>query len=172
MRHLLENQEGREAEEEFKKELLVCDYYFEWLNSFTDKYVAFSNNSWKYCPWQITEEDNINVNKISLLYKMVESYAITNFIPHNTCESGKYYLLEFKGIYYKLSALAYKDVVFSCEKVKLLKGEQFIKFRDMTVKSDDKFANIRLEELKNFIIEIMETGISLETIKDYVQKLN
>lgn len=51
MKHIIENQECQKVEEEFKKELSVCDYYFEWLKDFTDKYVAFSDNSWEYCPW-------------------------------------------------------------------------------------------------------------------------
>ena len=171
MKHIIENQECQKVEEEFKKELSVCDYYFEWLKDFTDKYVAFSDNSWEYCPWQITEEDNINVNKIGLLFKMVDSYAMINLIPHNTCEAGKYYLLEVKDIYYKLSVVAYKDIVFSCEKVELEKGERFIRFCDLNTQKSDQFIKIRLEDLKNFIKELTESGIPLSVIKECVEKL-
>ena len=92
------------ARKEKAKNLIKDDIYLKWLESFTDKYRKFSDDSWLYSPTEISKEDNENVRDISLLfealYKIVTEYYVD--ILYEDVFAGENFWFCYNNKYYNM----------------------------------------------------------------------
>ena len=63
---------------ELRETLLESDEYINWLEQFTIKYSNFTDNDWLYHKKKLPKSDEINVEKLILVFERIETYAKNN----------------------------------------------------------------------------------------------
>lgn len=145
----LENVRKKEEKKKADKESIISnDNYISWLENFTLN-GGFSDNNWLYCPEKISEEDRGNVEKLCLLYEIIDEYAKTNFIYPNVDTYSNSYFIMNNDIVYEIGYMFGQEISFFCrrDKAGLLNEKQknnCIKFGD--IKSGKKRPNVLIIE--------------------------
>lgn len=111
----LNNQELRKQQ---KNLLLSKEDYILWLEEFTSKYPIFSDTDWLYNSTDLEEKDQENINQISLLYEIIDTYAKANYLYPNSNQFICYYYLKVKQNYYQIGQSIIKpQPIYYCQKM-------------------------------------------------------
>ena len=82
------------------KDEMFSDYdYINWLESFTDTYAHFSEDSWCYKKDDISEEDLEKVKDLHLLLEGIEDYCNRNYIYSTPYDFGYFYNFAIKRMF-------------------------------------------------------------------------
>jgi len=151
------------------EEIVQTDDYINWLENFTIKNKAFSDDTWLYFPDRISEEDNEQVSKLSNFYEAIENYASANFIYPTPDEFGNHYRVSNNNIGYDIGIMMGQGALFWVSREKITKKNQnsFIDFELIrTNKKTDREDMIRskLDSLDNFIIDLANEDVPVEAI--------
>lgn len=162
--------------ENTKKEMLLNDSYIKWLEKFTKEYPNFDDNSWIYCPEEISEEDYNEVRKLGLFFDIVNDYATKNYIYSESCDFGKYYALKYNDVILELYVVAGQGVVFGCDR--LLETEEslasIIEYEDLKANKENdrtKFIKGVIDDLSIKLSELIRLGVPIETIESCINDL-
>lgn len=80
------------------KKIISNDEYINWLISFTEKYSNFCDDSWLYCPEEITDDERNQVNALNNFFEAIDNYANMNYLPYNATEFGHTYFVRHNDI--------------------------------------------------------------------------
>lgn len=152
-------------------ELIKNDDYYTWLNNFSNKMPIFTQLE----DLDIEEADQKNVNKLHVLYKMIENYAIRNDIPISRFNEGLglYYTVNNLGINYEIGLTKLNDdVVFFCSRCFDDKKINSINIGDIRgeyyLKKSKELEELR--QLKSMVIDLLDKGISRDEILTFVNE--
>lgn len=126
--------------EEQKQEMSSNVDYINWLNRFTLDKEGFSSDTWLYNPEELTDEDNKNVDKLFILYEIVNEYAFLNNIKSLPCDFGNYYLVRLDDFGFELGILIGQGTIFYCKRVSIENESNFIDYK--------KIVNNKIKRLK------------------------
>ena len=120
--------------------------YVDWLINFTImNNNCFSDDSWLYCPDDITKNDSEKVNDLYLLYSGIDSYADENNINPTLTEYGNYYKIKINDIGLKIGIDVGQGAYCYCEKIDINDNKDFIDFLDI---NNSKTSNKTLKRKK------------------------
>ena len=167
-------------EEKIQKEKLIMeiksnDDYINWLSEFTKKYPYFKE--W-YIPnvnlLSLREIDRVNMQKLSLLYEMIDIYAKENYLYPNDRELNSYYIVKHNNIYYLVGRDYSFGGNFRLEKVpreKVNEINSYLEYRDIQTNKkqpNTDIIKIQLASLSNMIYEYANR-IPIKAIKEKVE---
>ena len=98
------NEKIRKINEQ-KKEILSSPDYMLWLKDFTTREGDFCDGDWSYFPSDIDYTDKKQVEKLELLYEIIESYANENYIYPKISDISYYFRLKYEDIGYKIGVI-------------------------------------------------------------------
>lgn len=164
----LKLKEQQEKDELIKQELLTTTDYMDWLYRFTRVYPRFLDDTWLYQPSKISNNDRANVDKLHILFKIIEDYANEHEILSKGGEHDKYYSIMYNGYGYDIGMIdRIASAVYVCQRSVVEKD--YINFNDiMNDKKDSEYEKElikkSLEMLKQDIINLYNMGVSRKTI--------
>lgn len=141
--------------------------YMLWLEKFTSTHPAFSDDTWLYCPEEISASDLENVNSLSFFFEGITEYAYQNFLTIYQTDWGKCALIKFNNIGYKIGLDSGQGSISYCEKVDISDDKVFIDFNDiMNNKKQENVVLIteKFYQIENLIQELINLGTPAEII--------
>lgn len=110
--------------------MIENDSYINWLIDFTNKYSSFTTNI-------INEENQNNIEKLSILYDLLEIYAEDHNIKAIQFDFGNYYNMNYNDICFEIGVLSGQGILFFATRKLFDKGITYIDFNEI-VKSRQK----------------------------------
>lgn len=176
----LEELYKKKMEDNIKKEKLITeiksnDDYINWLSEFTKKYPYFKE--W-YIPnvnlLSLREIDRVNIQKLSLLYEMIDNYARENYLYPSDKEVNPYYIMKHNDIYYLVGRDYNIGGRFRLERVpneRINEINSYLEYRDIQTNKkqpNTDIIKIQLASLSNMIYEYANS-IPLDAIKEKIE---
>ena len=176
----LEELYKKKREENIKKEKLITelksnDDYINWLDEFTIKYPYFKE--W-FIPnvnlLSLREIDRVNIQKLSLLYEMIDIYAKENYLYPNDREVNPYYIMKHNNIYYLVGRDYNIGGRFRVERVPNERTNEINNYLEYSdIQTNKKQPNtdiikIQLASLSNMIYEYA-TRVPIKAIKEKIE---
>ena len=157
---------------EFRENIMYSTEYIDWLDEFSKKQGAFSNDT-----KDVSEEDKENVEKIELLVEIVSEYAETNYIEPTYVDYGAYYSIQHNGVGYNIGVDTGQGTSFYCVRLeKPIEGSLEFKHVMSTVKLPKTLLiEDKLDQLASLIEKISSQDVPLsaiqQTTEETVQKI-
>ena len=161
----------RRIEQRQKTEMKVNNDYINWLERFTTIYNSFSDDSWIYNPTEILQNDHENVNKLHLLYHIIEEYAEKNYIYPNKCDFGNYYSIKYNDVQYNIGIMCGQGTCFFCNRT--TNQKEYINFKDIQTNTPNprvKFINYSLKTLESTLDKMISSNIPIPAIEKVMVK--
>ncbi len=177
----LEELYKKKREDNIKKEKLITelksnDDYINWLDEFTMQYPYFKE--W-FIPnvnlLSLREIDRVNIQKLSLLYEMIDIYAKENYLYPNDKELNSYYIVKHNNIYYLVGRDYNVGGRFRVERIpneKINEINNYLEYSDIQTNKkqpNTDIIKIQLASLSNMIYEYANR-IPLEAIKEKIEE--
>lgn len=162
-----------ECEKNIRGKILNNSEYMEWLFKFTNKYPSFSDYNWLYEPDKLCEEDRINIDKLHVLYSIIDDYAHRNYLPYFGENYLKFYKIRCNDIGYNIGEqLAMGGPSYGCERT--MAEDNFVDFNDIItnhILPETPIKDYMVKEFEKVIDELYNIGISIDRIKDIFDSL-
>lgn len=156
-----------------KEEILSNLDYMNQLQGFTAQYYSFSDVSWLDLPLEITDEGKKQIEKLELLYEIIDEYARENYIFPNESEFDYYFHFKYKNIGYIVGVTTGQGVSYFCKREEVNPKILYIDFNDIVngLKDDRvKMITAKLDDFTVSIINLYRQGIPAEEILDTLDK--
>lgn len=156
-----------------KEEILSNLDYMNWLQDFTAQHYSFSDVSLLDFPLEITDEDKKQIEKLELLYEIIDEYARENYIFPNEGEFDYYFHFKYKNIGYIIGVTVGQGVSCFCKREEINPKILYIDFNDIVngLKDDKaKMITAKLDDITVSIINLYRQGIPAEAILDTLDK--
>ena len=160
------NEKIRKINEQ-KKEILSSPDYMLWLQDFIAREGVFCDDDMLYSFIDISDTDKKQIEKLGLLYEIIESYASKNYIYPQVGNTNCYFRLKYEDVGYKIGVIPRQGTTFYCEREDINKEEAYIDFNDIVNNYEYESTKIIKEQLDDFansIISLYEKGIPFEAI--------
>lgn len=93
-------------------EIIANEEYINWLLNFTSEYEIFSDDSWLYCPEEISQYDYEKVSHLCNFFEAVESYANMNYLAANETQFGHTYSIAYKDVFLEVGVAVGQGTTF------------------------------------------------------------
>lgn len=162
--------------ENTKKDMILNDSYIKWLEKFTEEYQNFEDNSFLYCPEEVSKEDYTKVETLGLFFDLVDDYAKKNYIYAQESDFGAYYTLKYNDIIFEISVVSGQGVVFGCDRIEDVEKTlvNVIDYNDLKENKESdkaKFVKEVITDLSAKLAEVITLGVPIEAIEDCVKDL-
>lgn len=155
-----------EIEKLHEREIISNDDYIDWLIKFTEEYPCFSDDSWLYCPEEISDENRKKVSILSNFFKVIDDYANMNYLPNNETDFGYTYCINHNGVNLEVGMAIGQGTIFYVSR-KEDDLENVIEFRNIQkgekTERAQKIDGI-FTKLESVLGELSEEKVSSETI--------
>ncbi len=162
--------EKQKSENIIIKDLMSNNAYVNWLDKFTKNKNGICDDAWFYFTNNISEDDQINLEKLSSFYKGINTYAHLNHIYPLPCDFGHYYKVRSGDFGFNLTEIKGQGkFIYHCMRVNVSKPEDFIDFNDVVLnKKQDNVDSINktLCGLKEMINNAVESGVPIEALSE------
>ncbi len=159
--------------EEVKKEILSNYDYMNWLKSYVNKNINFDTDDIKKD--DISEEDKENINKLGLLFDIVDKYAYDNYLEFYSTDFGEFYNIKYNSEVYKIGYHGGQGIIYYVSKNFMPEDpEDSINFEDIKnnrVSSRTTQIKKEFEKLRKELIKLKELDVSKRYIYNYIQDL-
>ncbi len=165
-----------ESENIKKMQIIKDDSYINWLESFLNVNETATTFSKVTYSGDLTPLDISNLEKLDLLYAIIERYANHNYIASTAMNEGLGYFVSFRGFFFKIiKSHLDKDEIFCslAPNISLLSSKNIIDFdkimNDVGIVYDTDLKK-SLEELANYIKYLKATGVPSESIRLTIER--
>lgn len=152
------------------KDLMSNNSYVNWLEKFTNGKSGICDDVWFFYSNDVTDDDQVNLDKLSCFYKGIDTYAHLNHIYPMPCDFGHYYKVRYGDFGFNLTELRGQGrFIYHCVRVNVVKPETFIDFDDVMLnKKQDNVDRINqaLSGFKETINNAVESGVPLEALSE------
>lgn len=148
-----------------KEEFVLNIDYMSWLEKFMMDKTYFCT-TWAYSSLCL-EEDSINVNRFSFLYRIIDNYAKENLYYSKKNNRSVFYSIKYNDNVYEVGVVLGPGTYFFCNKVDT--KTDYIDFSDIinNVKRDNlEFIKNKLYDLYLLICSLDSKNIPLEAISE------
>lgn len=143
--------------------------YINWLVSFTNINPIISDDYYRFFKNKLAKNDHKNVDKLSLLYYGIESYATMNHIYPFYDKETITYKIKINDVGFEIGVLVGKGAIFFCNRVTILNENEFLDFNDI-VNHKKLVEAERIDEKLNLLFESImkayENGVPFRSIAD------
>ena len=122
--------ENKKKQKEIIKKLLSNTDYAEWLIDFTNDKEMFYDNDWDYSNEKLTDDNQKNVNYLSLFFEGIYGYAKENNIESSLRALGEYYQIKVDDVGFEIGYITGQGTSFYCKRIPL-QEINFIDFMDI-----------------------------------------
>ena len=162
-------QEMIKKQKEINNRLLSNTDYIRWLIDFTKDKEGFSDNDWDYSDVKLTNEDQINVDSLSLFFEGIYNYAKKNYIYSSPRAFGECYKIKMGNNAFEIGYITGQGTSFYCKKVDIANECKCIDFNDIINNKEQdnvKTIDTNLKNFSNMINDIYSNGVPIEAIED------
>lgn len=159
--------ENQKRDNETIKQMISSMDYIKWLVNFTKDKECFYDDNWDYSAEKLSDNDQKNVNNLSLFFKSIYCYAKKNYISSSLNSLGEYYCIKIGNNGFEIGYITGQGTAFYCKKILLDKNENFIDFIDIinNKKQDNvEYIESSIENLSSMIINLYNNGVPIEAI--------
>lgn len=161
--------------ENLQKEILIDEDYMSWLENFTETQLQFDDQDFVSHDNNILEVDKRHIEKLHLLYKMIEDYAKENFFFPKKDAQGIIYTIIHNDIVYEIGKNDYYRLFYFCNRIKLEGNSAAIPFSN--IKNGKKLMratliSISFQKIFDLIEELETEKIPLDTIFEIIKNMH
>ncbi len=163
--------EKDKKEKEIIKQLFSNKEYIQWLIDFTEDKKGFLDSDWDYSSEKLSDNDQRNVNNLSLFFEGICTYAKKNYIYSSSRALGEYYRIKINDIGFEIGYIAGQGTSFYCKRVDINNEYNYIDYNDIILDKEQnnvKTINSSLNSLSNMIIDTYNSGVPVEAIEETV----
>lgn len=164
--------ERLKRDQEKQQTIMSNPEYITWLESFTSKYPSFSDETWLYCPDELSKQDREQIANLQFLYSGIEEYAKKHNIERNVCCFGGFYNIKYHHVGYEIGQLCGQGTIDFCKRVSLeeeVNDDKYIDFEDI-IQSQSKHPNTTSNQNKTSSNSKNETVLFYRQGKKYYYK--
>lgn len=146
--------------------ILNSDEYINWLEQFTLEHTKFYNDS-----FFSSNQQNQNIQDISLLYEIIENYAKDNYIATIPTVCGNYYEICHNNIDYQIGIMFGPETIYYCTRTN--KTQNHISFRNIQTNAKTHTAtliNTKMEDLTQLLNDMIDNNINSDIILSATEK--
>ncbi len=156
------------------EEITQTEDYINWLENFTIENKSFSDDSWLYCPENISIDDKDKVSKLNNFYDVIQVYANKNYIYATPNNFGKQYYVKHNNIGYEVGIMVGQGTTFFVKRQRITrKNSDF--FLDFKLIQENKIT-ARAEMIRNKLVALgnliddISNSVPVEAIEETTQK--
>lgn len=155
-----------ERDANVRKEIIESNEFMLWLMSILldKKYVDTLNY-----------KDNVNINKLRVLYKILDEYAYKRYVSSYEENGSRYYYFEYDGYICKIGFVLENSDIYFCHLVDDdVSNISLFSFADISREENELSSNAivkeELSKLEDYIRRLKNQGISSEDIIETTAK--